>query len=201
MEALLLITGGSLYLSSKTFLFSGELSKDEMKSKESRLLSWIFCLTASMPIFFWFLNHGNYIASLIILASGFVAAIHILMTAMNWKESAKKTTIATCIIVATSLPFSLHEFQGITTQTQMIEIAMAVGFLFGTYLLGIRDVRGHLGIAVMDVSSGALFFIQGYNLMAFQQAISVCLVIGTLFVNIPRKKRGRAKLSIVREVR
>ena len=79
------------------------------------------------------------------------------------------------IIFGTS--YSLYDYGGLTSMSQLLEIGVMIGFLLGSYLLAKNKSSGWLFFMIMNGSMGALMFVQSNPILAFQQAVSLCFVV------------------------
>jgi len=79
------------------------------------------------------------------------------------------------IIFGTS--YSIFDYRGITSLSQLLEIGVMIGFLLGSYLLAKNKTYGWLFFMLMNGSMGTLMLIQNKPILAIQQAISFCFVV------------------------
>jgi len=73
--------------------------------------------------------------------------------------------------------YSLYDYGGITSETQVLEIGVMIGFLIGTYLLAKKNSYGWLFFMLMNASMAALMLLQHKPLLGMQQLVSLCFVI------------------------
>ena len=90
--------------------------------------------------------------------------------------------------------YSLYDYGGITTVSQLLEIGIMVGFLMGSYLLAKSNSYGWLFFMLMNGSMGTLMAIQNKPILAFQQALSLCFVI---YGFITALRFNRYKIAII----
>ncbi len=84
--------------------------------------------------------------------------------------------------------YSLYDFGGITTLSQMLEIGTVSGFLIGTYLLAKERPVGYLWYMIMNIATGCLMFIQDYPVMAAQQVLSLGFIADAYLTHRRKKK-------------
>jgi len=72
--------------------------------------------------------------------------------------------------------YSIHDFGGITTLTQVLEIGVISGFLIGTYLLARKNPKGWLWFILMNLNMGTLMAIQEKWIFTGLQIISLYFV-------------------------
>lgn len=83
------------------------------------------------------------------------------------------------------IALSIYDFGGITKWSQVVELGVVAGFLFGSYLLAKEHASGYLWFMLMNSSNCILMYIQGNFYMALQQALSLLFVVYSFYL---RKK-------------
>ncbi len=73
--------------------------------------------------------------------------------------------------------YSLFDYGGITSFTQILEMGVMLGFLLGSYLLAKNNRTGWLFFMLMNGSMATLMFIQNKPLLTAQQIVSLFFVI------------------------
>ena len=73
--------------------------------------------------------------------------------------------------------YSLYDYGGIVSVSQLLEFGVMLGFLLGTYLLAKNNMKGWLFFMLMNGSMGSLMLIQNKPILAFQQGMSFCFVV------------------------
>ena len=177
MHTVLQVWGGAAYLTHKICLSRAERSADSKANRRWRLWSWTVYL-AGLPA--WvavFLAERNWIAATVeaggapAMAVGLIIALRGHGGAPRWLDH-----LARFAVVA-GLGASLLDFGGITTISQVIELAIAAGFLMGTYLLAKDRMHGYFWFMLGNVSCALLMGIQGYLILMLQQMVSLGFVI------------------------
>jgi hypothetical protein len=90
------------------------------------------------------------------------------------------------------ISYSVYCYKGITSVTQILEILVTFGFLFGTYLLAKKNPLGWALFALMSTSTGTLMFMNDKKLLAVQQGLCLIVAIGGLI-------KGRHRIIIKQE--
>ncbi len=81
------------------------------------------------------------------------------------------------VCVPFGLAYSIYKFHGLDVLTQWFEIGLVSGFLIGTYQLAKERASGYLWFLVMHLSCIALFWVQGFPWLVFQQVVSFAFII------------------------
>jgi len=176
-ESLLQFWGGSFYLLNKIFFSQAERNNDQEKIRFWRINSWIVYLIGLPAWVIIFLSERNWIAASV-EGSGALAMIIGLIIAIRGKGKEPKwfDYIARLAIVV-GITYSLYDFGGITTVTQLLEIGVTIGFLFGTYQLAKQNPTGYLWFLLMNSSNAILMLVQNYPWLFVQQLISLGFVL------------------------
>ena len=176
MLFILQLWGGAAYLMNKICFCLAERSRDRRANRRWRLWSWAIFL-AGLPA--WvavFAMEHNWIAAAVesggvpAMAVGLIIALRGHGAEPRWLDRLAKYS------VVFGLGASLYDFGGITTLTQCLELAIAAGFLMGTYLLAKDRAHGYFWFMLGNVSCAALMAVQGYSILMAQQTLSLAFV-------------------------
>jgi len=177
METILQLWGGASYLLNKICFSRAERSTSLEMNRTWRLRSWGIYL-AGLPAWVTvFVTEHNWIAATVesggapAMAIGFIIALRGHGNEPRWLDRLARFS------VVIGLGASLHEFGGITTLGQVFELAIAAGFLMGTYLMAKDNIRGYFWLMLGNVSCAALMGLQGYWILSAQQLVSLIFVI------------------------
>jgi nicotinamide riboside transporter PnuC len=88
--------------------------------------------------------------------------------------------------------YSLYDYGGITSGSQVLEIGVMIGFLLGSYLLAKKNSYGWIFFMLMNVSMASLMLVQNKPLLSVQQLVSLCFVIYGFTVAV-KTSRSRGK--------
>jgi hypothetical protein len=142
-----------------------------------RLWSWGIYLAGLPAWVIIFVSEHNWIAATVesggapAMAIGFIIALRGHGNEPAWLDYLARFS------VVFGLAASLYEFGGITTLNQVFELAIAAGFLMGTYLTAKDSVQGYFWLMLGNVSCAALMGIQEYWILSAQQMVSLIFVI------------------------
>jgi hypothetical protein len=169
------ITGGLFYLLNKLFFAVVERSEDPCNQQKWRVCAWIVYLLGVPPWVLVFISEHSWIAAAI-ETSGVPA---ILMGLMSVRQGSRHIRLSkwldllTRIMIVAGLGLSLYDFGGLTTLNQVMELGIALGFLFGTYLLAKSKPSGYLWLLFGNASAACLMMWQGYYVLMSQQILSM----------------------------
>jgi hypothetical protein len=90
------------------------------------------------------------------------------------------------ISVFIGLALSVHEFGGIKTPSQFLELGIAAGFLMGTYMMARDKAQGYLWLMLGNVTCASLMGIEGFFILMIEQLVSFLFVVDAFWVR--RKK-------------
>ena len=79
--------------------------------------------------------------------------------------------------ITLGVSYSLLDYGGITSFSQILEMGVMFGFLLGSYLLAKNNRTGWLFFMMMNGSMATLMLIQYKPLLAVQQIVSLSFVI------------------------
>ena len=180
MDIVLQIWGGSFYLTNKVCFALAE-GREKNRRRQLKLFGWIiYILGVPAWVIILVIKHDWIAAS---IEAGGVPAM--LFGLNNVYKNSKKINrsfdiIASCftyVFILFGTSYSLYDYGGITSVSQLLEIGVMIGFLLGSYLLAKNKNYGWLFFMIMNASMGTLMIIQNKPILAFQQALSLCFVI------------------------
>ena len=93
-------------------------------------------------------------------------------------------SLFTYAFVVFGVCYSVYDYGGIASVSQLLEIGVMIGFLIGSYLLAKNNSYGWPFFILMNGSMGSLMLIQGKPILAAQQVASLCFVIYGFIVSI-----------------
>lgn len=180
MDLVLQAWGGGLYLLNKVFFALAEGRPDAPKRK-LRILGWTVYLLGVPAWVIILVGKHDWIAASI-EAGGVPAMLFGLINACQNTDSPNKTfDFVTSMITYAALIFgvsySVYDYGGFTSGSQLLEIGVMIGFLLGSYLLAKKNSFGWLFFMLMNVSMASLMFLQHKPLLSIQQLVSLCFVI------------------------
>lgn len=180
MDLLLQIWGGSFYLTNKVFFALAE-GKNRYRKRQLKLFGWtIYILGVPAWVLILILKHDWIAAS--IEAGGLPAMLFGLYNVYMNRETPSRildmvASFFTYSVILLGTGYSVHDYGGITSISQLLEIGVMVGFLLGSYLLAKSRSSGWLYFMLMNTSMGTLMLIQDKPILALQQAVSLCFVV------------------------
>ncbi len=191
--------GGTFYLLNKIFFLFKEREEGK-KALVWQARSWKVYLCGLPAWLLIFLSKRNWIAASVELGGAPSMVLGLIRASRNLKkdeglELEEKEEPAWLIwtariMVMTGLGISLYDFGGIVTESQILELGLAAGFLIGTYLLARDKPSGYLWFLLMNASSARLMFIQNFPWLALQQVISFGIVAAAYLVE---KRKAQAR--------
>jgi len=196
MLIVLQIWGGLFYLLNKIFLSLAERKENQNTVGKSRwrIWSWIIYILGVPPWVIVLVYGRNWIAAAL-EAGGLPAMALGLIIALKGRGREPKWlnyVIMLCIIAG--LGYSLYDWRGITTLSQVYELAMVAGFLIGTYEIAKLKVSGYLWFILMNIGCIALMYEQGgCNLLLWQQVLSIPFSIDAYITK--KRKANKSRLS------
>jgi len=197
MDLAFQIWGGSFYLANKIFLALGE-GKESRRKRRFKIIGWTIYLLGA-PAWIVILTVNRHWIAASIEAGGVPSMLFGLYNVCRKSEHPNRffdvaTTVITYAFVIFGTGYSLYDYGGITTVSQLLEIGIMVGFLMGSYLLAKSNSYGWLFFMLMNGSMGSLMAIQNKPILAFQQAMSLCFVI---YGFITALRFNRYKIAII----
>ncbi len=180
MDLVLQIWGGLFYLTNKICFALGE-GKEKNRKRQLKIIGWtIYILGVPAWVAILIIKHDWIAAS--IEAGGIPAMLFGLYNV--YKNSEKPNSFFDIIASFFSYAFiifgtsySLYDYGGITSISQLLEIGVMIGFLLGSYHLAKNKAFGWLFFMIMNGSMGTLMIIQNKPILAIQQTVSLCVVV------------------------
>ena len=191
MDLLVQIWAGSFYLLNKVFFSTAERTQPVLKRK-LKAMGWIVYILGVPAWAIILIGNHNWIAASIEIG-GVPAMLLGLYNVVNNNEKKSKpleyaARFSTYAFIVFGVSYSLFEYGGINTLSQILEIGVMIGFLLGSYLLAKSNVYGWPFFMLMNVSAGMLMYIQDKPILAIQQALSLGFVIYGFFSMYQKRK-------------
>ena len=180
MDLILQTWGGLFYLSNK-ICFAFAEGKEESKKRQFKIFGWIiYILGVPAWVIILIIKHDWIAAS--IEFGGVPAMLFGLYTVFQNHEKPNRSfdlvaSFFTYAFIIFGTGYSIYDYRGITSISQILEIGVMIGFLLGSYLLAKNKIYGWLFFMLMNGSMGTLMMIQGKPILAIQQAVSFCFVV------------------------
>ena len=180
MDFILQIWGGSFYLINKICFAIAE-GKQRNRKRQLRIIGWvIYILGVPAWVIILIIKHDWIAAS---IETGGVPAM--LFGLFNVYKNSEKhnrffdivASFFTYAFIIFGTSYSIYDYRGITSISQLLEIGVMIGFLLGSYLLAKNKTYGWLFFMLMNGSMGTLMLIQNKPILAIQQAVSFCFVV------------------------
>ena len=180
MDLILQIWGGGFYLFNKIFFALAEGKNPDTK-RRYKIWGWMIYILGVPAWFIILMTKHDWIAASI-EAGGIPAMLLGLFTVYQNRESPHRffdrvTAFFTYTALLAGVGYSIHDFGGITSFSQVLEIGVMIGFLMGSYLLAKNNLYGWLFFMLMNISMGTLMLLQHKPILAIQQGLSLCFVI------------------------
>ena len=180
MDIALQFWGGGSYLLNKIFFALSEGKKQSIKRK-LKLYGWAIYIFGVPAWVIILLSEQNWIAASI-EAGGVPSMLLGLYNVYQNSQSPnyvfdKIALIFTYGSIALGVSYSLLDYGGITSLSQVLEMGVMLGFLLGSYLLAKNNRTGWLFFMLMNGSMAALMLIQHKPLLTAQQIVSLSFVI------------------------
>ena len=180
MDLFLQVWGGGFYLLNKVFFALAEGKREKFR-RRLRIFGWaIYILGVPAWVLILVGKHDWIAAS--IEAGGVPAMLFGLYNAYQKTAAHHKTFdliagLFTYAALILGISYSLYDYGGLTSCTQLLEIGVMLGFLVGSYLLAKKNRYGWLFFMLMNTSMALLMLLQEKPLLSIQQLISLCFVI------------------------
>ncbi len=190
MDVILQIWAGLFYLLNKIFLAVGEGSQN----KYWRVVGWS-CYLVGLPawVIIFMIKH-NWIAAALETGGAPAMLFGLVMALRGQEKTPKKLNIVAkffvYFFVFFGLIYSLYDYGGFNSPTQILEILIVIGYLFGTYFIARRSWPGWLWFILMNLSCASLMFIQQKYILTGQQLLSLVFVVYGLLVSINNFKKA-----------
>lgn len=180
MDMFLQLWGGAFYLINKMLFSIAETQHSMVRRKQLKVLGWMIYILGVPPWVIILVSNDNWIAASI-EAGGLPAMMFGSYRVMSEQASHRfydqLTSWITYCFVALGVGYSFYRYGGIISLTQCLELGVMIGFLVGGYLLAKEQLYGWLCFALMNMSMGALMFIQAKPILGVQQGVSLGFVI------------------------
>lgn len=190
MDLFLQTWGGAFYLLNK-ILFSLAEGKNRKTKRHLKIAGWGVYLAGVPAWVIILISKHDWIAASI-EAGGVPSILFGLYTVYQDEYSPNKTfdavaSIFTYFFIFFGVGYSVYDYGGVTSLSQVLEIGVMVGFLMGSYLLAKSNAIGWLLFMLMNGSMATLMRIQEKPLLSAQQVISFCFVVYGFTVSIKSK--------------
>lgn len=192
MDLFFQIWGGGFYLLNKIFFALAEGKRATLK-RNLRIIGWVVYILGVPAWVIILVGKHDWIAASI-EAGGVPAMLFGLFNVYQNSEKHNDTfdliaKVFTYTFLIFGVSFSLYDYGGIVSLSQLLELGVMVGFLVGSYLLAKNVVYGWLFFVLMNVSMASLMLVQDKPLLAFQQLASLCFVVYGLVVALKTRRR------------
>jgi hypothetical protein len=186
MDTLLQVWGGGFYLINK-ILFALAEGRNQKTKRVLKIAGWVVYLLGVPAWVIILMGKQNWIAASI-EAGGVPSMLFGLHTVYHKRDSPDKgfdrvASFFTYGFIAIGVGYSLYDFGGIVSTSQVLEIFVMIGFLLGSYLLAKNNSNGWLFFMIMNGSMASLMFLQQKQLLTIQQLLSLCFVMYGYFVS------------------
>ena len=180
MDVFLQVWGGAFYLLNK-MLFAFSEAKVAQQKRKLTMLAWASFLIGVPAWLIILVGQGNWIAASV-EAGGIPAMLLGLYNTYYNNQRPNKlfnrvVTLSTYLSLAVGLSFSLWVHVGVTSITQVLEMGVMLGFLFGSYLMAKSNPKGWLFFMLMNLSMASLMLMQDKVILMLQQLVSLGFVI------------------------
>ena len=180
MDIVLQAWGGGFYLLNKIFFAIAE-GKEKRRKRRLKLIGWITYLLGVPAWVIILISKHDWIAASI-EAGGVPSMLFGLFTVYKGSESPNKSidlivSSLTYVFLVFGVGYSVYDYGGITSVSQLLEIGVMIGFLVGSYLLAKNNHNGWLFFMLMNGSMATLMLIQNKPLLSAQQLVSLCFVV------------------------
>ena len=180
MDIILQAWGGGFYLLNKIFLALAEGKKPKTK-RQLKIIGWIiYILGVPAWVIILFSKHAWIAAS--VEVGGVPSMLLGVFTAYRSDDSSNRdldltASISTSVFLILGVCYSVYDYRGITSISQLLEMGVMFGFLAGSYLLAKNNFSGWLFFILMNGSMAALMFMQHKPLLSIQQLVSLGFVL------------------------
>jgi hypothetical protein len=180
MDIALQTWGGGFYLINKILFALAEGKKQKLK-RQLKIYGWVIYILGVPAWVIILLSKHNWIAASI-EAGGVPSMMFGLYTIYKNSKTQnrnfdKVVSFCTYGSITLGVGYSLFDYGGIASISQVLEIGVMIGFLLGSYLLAKNIRKGWLFFMLMNGSMATLMLIQQKPLLSLQQVASLCFVI------------------------
>lgn len=174
------IWGGGCYLLNK-MLFAFAEGRRFTAQRLLRLCGWLVYVAGVPAWVAILLDKHNWIAASI-EAGGIPSMLFGLYTAYKSPQAPslrfdRLAAVFTYGFIVLGVGYSLYDYGGVTSVSQVLEMGVTAGFLLGSYLLAKNKAAGWLFFMLMNGSMATLMSMQGKPILAVQQLVSLCFVV------------------------
>ncbi len=180
MDIILQVWGGGFYLLNKIFLALAE-GKNEKTKRQLKIAGWIIYILGVPAWVMILISKHNWIAASV-ETGGVPSMLFGLFTVYQNAEAPNKifdfiASLFTYVFLILGVSYSVYDYGGIASVSQLLEIGVMIGFLVGSYLLAKNNSYGWLFFMLMNGSMASLMLIQNKPFLSVQQLVSLCFVI------------------------
>ena len=180
MDLVLQIWGGLFYLTNKICFALAE-GQEINRKRQLKIFGWIIYILGVPAWVAILIIKRDWIAASI-EAGGIPAMLFGLFNVYKYSEKPNRffdiiASFFTYAFIIFGISYSLYDYGGLTSISQLLEIGVMIGFLMGSYLLAKNISYGWLFFMIMNANMGTLMIIQNKPILAFQQAVSLCFVV------------------------
>lgn len=192
MDLVLQIWGGGFYLLNKILFALAEGKRATLKRK-LKIFGWVVYILGVPAWVIILVGKHDWIAASI-EAGGVPAMLFGLFNVYQSSDVHNKTfdliaKVFTYTFLIFGSGYSLYDYGGIVSVSQLLELGVMIGFLVGSYLLAKNNKMGWLFFVLMNMSMATLMLIQHKPLLAVQQLVSLCFVIYGFTVALKASQR------------
>lgn len=195
MDLLLQLWGGGFYLLNKVFLALAE-GQAAAPQRRLRIVGWVVYILGVPAWVIILVDKHDWIAAAI-EAGGLPAMCFGLLhvyhgAASSWRRLDRFAAFCSYGALSLGIGYSLYDYGGLNSFSQLLEAGVMVGFLLGSYLLAKQKLSGWLLFMLMNLSMAALMALQDRPLLALQQLVSLGFVtFGFATASRAARNRGR----------
>lgn len=177
MDLFLQVWGGLFYLLAKVFLAHAEGEE----SSKWRIPGWFVYLYGIPPWVLILAEEHNWIAMTIEVGAAPAMILGIIFAKKGREDIPplldNLTKVFVYGLIIAGFGYSIYEFGGINSFSQILECGITAGSLVGTYLLSKKDGQGWLWFVLMNVSMGTLMGMQEKWILVLLQVVSLYFAI------------------------
>lgn len=180
MDLILQVWGGLFYLTNKICFALAE-GREQTRKRRFKLTGWIIYILGVPPWVAILIMKHDWIAAAI-EAGGLPAMLFGLCNVYKNSVTPNKlfdhiASFFTYAFIVFGVGYSVYDYGGISSTSQLLEMGVMIGFLLGSYFLAKNRTFGWLFFMLMNGSMGTLMIVQGKPILAFQQAVSLCIAV------------------------
>lgn len=179
MDLLIQVWAGGFYLLNKVFFAFAEGKSDAVK-RQLKLIGWSVYILGVPAWIIILVSKNNWIAASIETGGVPSMILGLVTVYYHHKQPNRMLNIVAqaCmyIFLVLGVGYSLYDYGGITSVSQVLEMSAMSGFLIGSYLLAKNISLGWVCFMVMNGSVAGLMYIQDKPFLSIQQLVSLCFV-------------------------